>query len=381
MTVNYRSDFKLRLTSQDAEGHAVSQPPYPWRAVFHTAGSESYTAGIGFSGASDNVVIKDDGVYVIFSRHGLPPGKLHMEFQAYMRDGDFPCGTRKVATTDGLDVELVTGKGDDTLEPESVGLILPAVTYHGGPGIDISENVISLNDAGKKALFIDMWNGACTYDKRPCHFGRYNEQTGFFELNGITDITYTEALKIYRMSQHTLGERPPRFNSTGGAWPEVFRDSFCRTYFPFRWPSFAAGDWEMAFRGNTIVEALNFISGYGNALGNFPNLYSAFMGCVKLRSILCHIGHPGLSYGTFKDCESLEYVNFTMYMNNNPEVSLQWSPRLRVDCVGLIVSQARPRPGTTATSTLTLHPEVYGKVPDRIFAEASAKGITISTTT
>lgn len=40
--------------------------------------------------------------------------------------------------------------------------------------------------------FIDQWNAACgTY-------GTYNKETGFFELNGLVDITYKEALDIYR---------------------------------------------------------------------------------------------------------------------------------------------------------------------------------------
>lgn len=44
----------------------------------------------------------------------------------------------------------------------------------------------------KKDLFIDMWNSACNT------FGQYNATTGYFELNGLTDITYEEALDIYR---------------------------------------------------------------------------------------------------------------------------------------------------------------------------------------
>lgn len=39
-------------------------------------------------------------------------------------------------------------------------------------------------------VFIDQWNTACGI------WGRYNEETGYFELNGLTDITYEEALSI-----------------------------------------------------------------------------------------------------------------------------------------------------------------------------------------
>lgn len=39
--------------------------------------------------------------------------------------------------------------------------------------------------------FIDLWNAACGI------WGRYNPSTGFFELNGLKDITYEQALSIY----------------------------------------------------------------------------------------------------------------------------------------------------------------------------------------
>lgn len=39
--------------------------------------------------------------------------------------------------------------------------------------------------------FINIWNEACG------PYGRYNEETGYFELNGLTDITYEEAVEIF----------------------------------------------------------------------------------------------------------------------------------------------------------------------------------------
>lgn len=106
---------------------------------------------------------------------------------------------------------------------------------------DLTENLLSLTDTGKQRLFDDMWasiygtklangnyrmgtdgkeltyaealvryerngfikkwNAACRQRySNPAHhppYGRYNEATGFFELNGITDIDYTEAVRIY----------------------------------------------------------------------------------------------------------------------------------------------------------------------------------------
>lgn len=57
-------------------------------------------------------------------------------------------------------------------------------------------NVLSLTDMAKKRLFIDLWN-QCAVD-----FGRYNEETGYFELNGITDLTYEDAMMIFEISAY-----------------------------------------------------------------------------------------------------------------------------------------------------------------------------------
>lgn len=57
---------------------------------------------------------------------------------------------------------------------------------------DTFENVDSVTrEDVKKDLFIDIWNNVCGV------WGKYNESTGYFELNGLTDITYEEALNIY----------------------------------------------------------------------------------------------------------------------------------------------------------------------------------------
>lgn len=57
-----------------------------------------------------------------------------------------------------------------------------------------SDDVLSLTDMAKKRLFIDLWNQAAG------DYGRYNEETGYFELYEIYDIGWDEALLIYRIS-------------------------------------------------------------------------------------------------------------------------------------------------------------------------------------
>lgn len=45
--------------------------------------------------------------------------------------------------------------------------------------------------------FIDLWNNRCKYGNG-IH-GKYNEESGYFELNGLTDIGYDEAMRIMQI--------------------------------------------------------------------------------------------------------------------------------------------------------------------------------------
>lgn len=69
----------------------------------------------------------------------------------------------------------------------------------------------------KEQLFIDMWNSACGTN------GKYNTETGFYELNGLTDITYEQALTIYnekftftKYMDSSLGNNLSRTNLSNG---------------------------------------------------------------------------------------------------------------------------------------------------------------------
>ena len=69
----------------------------------------------------------------------------------------------------------------------------------------------------KEQLFIDMWNSACGTN------GKYNTETGFYELNGLTDITYEQALTIYnekftftKYMDGSLGNNLSRTNLSNG---------------------------------------------------------------------------------------------------------------------------------------------------------------------
>lgn len=65
-------------------------------------------------------------------------------------------------------------------------------------------------------VFIDQWNTACGI------WGGYNEETGYFELNGILDIGYEEALDIMAVG--------PLIGNTTNIYPKISK--FKRTHLP-----------------------------------------------------------------------------------------------------------------------------------------------------
>ena len=241
----------------------------------------------------------------------------------------------------------------------------------------------------KKDLFIDMWENRCRFNGKDHYFGKYNRDTGFFELNEITDITYEEALQIWVLSHHAKFALNAVLDRVfGGIGHSEFQHySLCRTYFPIISASYSGLNAKALCHYNSVVETLLFIDGYGvNASGNFE---SAFTSCTKLRKILSPISFPVVSNDTFYNCISLEYIIIKAYINNN-SFNFQWSPKLSFESLNLLVSHARFDNTDTnheRSMTVTVHPDVYAKITDeantewhQVLIDAAAKNITFATT-
>lgn len=445
--VNYKSDFDFILRLRDCRGEAIGWPGFDWELCLWSGSRANCMMVRSCGGVTENCF--DDGgeVHVVCNSHGLGRGVLRCEFYAQLPDGVYPDGCRLDVTPEELGIELVSGRGDcgSGIEVELTAAVVRGkdayeyaveAGYAGsaedfaadlsvvGAKADRSElsNVLSRASAGgseavvpdisllalrkneqllteaeraqvlenlgrpEMMSFIKQWNEACTYSSG-IKFGKYNTETGYFELNEITDITYEEALKIWRLSLHTLA---PWLNQNTAMIPYVFGGSgysnynaygHCRTYFPIgSGAGYSAPNLMNAFRGNEVVETLNFFGGYGASLSNSANLMGAFGGCRKLRKILCHIGYPAIDNGTFNSCASLEYLRIRLHINNN-SINLSWSPKLELDSIKFMVDDSQWLPADTEhkkTMTITLHPEAYARVTDELFAQALAKNITIA---
>lgn len=171
-------------------------------------------------------------------------------------------------------------------------------------------------------VFIDQWNTACGI------WGRYNEETGYFELNGLTDITYGEAVMIYE------------------SW--VGRKTFynCRANLPI---NTQAGYLTSTFTNNTYLVAL-----WGNKNSNATPEFTSAQNCGKIRDfryfkIKTLYGYAFQGWGSLENIEGLE-------ITAKGTMDLHWSPLLSIESIQNIIA-ANPE-----GNSIKPHPTVYAKL-------------------
>lgn len=222
--------------------------------------------------------------------------------------------------------------------------------------------------------FIDMWNEACrVYGWSVTTYGCYNEETGYFELNGIKDITYAQAINIYR---YTAGATRTNGNVLIGMGFAIYRTNL---------PPTNANDGVVAigrvFMYNSELEVLRLPQYYADAVRLDNNTRDAFLGCGKLREIVnvmqapAHVSDFSTWYGTFSYCKSLETVRIKGLYG---AISFPHSELLSLESIEYMI-QNRTTAHTDAI-TITLHPQAYARVTDELFALAAEKNITIAST-
>lgn len=204
----------------------------------------------------------------------------------------------------------------------------------------------------KKDLFIDLWNAACTIDRlqiteKVC--GRYNVQTGYFELNGITDITYEEALYIYARSQ--------RIFTTNLAGKYTY-DMQLRTILPMPPNTYTADlavNLQGAFYNCPKLEVINL----GDIKVN--TMFDAFSRLGKLREILgvvdvSKVSLKNFAYAFSNDAELREF-RFKGVAGN---ISLKQSPLISYETLRFLVDNAV----NTSLITIEVHLDTFSKLTD-----------------
>lgn len=230
-----------------------------------------------------------------------------------------------------------------------------------------ANNAATLAAQAKELLFRDMWNEACGAD------GKYNEETGFYELNGLTDITYEEALTIYTYANENLTLSP---NGIGqyGRTNIVHKLSMASGWHVFNYYFY--------FYFNKEVEVILWRhSGY--------EFINSLRGCSKLKAIIGSTQFyyssklnqiNNIAYNILDDCPSIETIR-VYHINNNFWFAGD-SPVLSLESVSYLVENAT----NTAIITVIVHPDVYAKLTDETNTEwyavntaAQAKQISFAT--
>lgn len=230
---------------------------------------------------------------------------------------------------------------------------------------DINDVISSMNTVlntqqGNRALYVAA--GAV-----------YNEQTGFYELNGLTDITEGQMRNIYVYTSGAINQ-----NDLKGR----FTNLPIRTNLPFKANSgsyFGDANIGAMFVKNHTIEVVYV----GSVI--YPNQISyAFAQCDKLRRILTIINLNSYSLGKpittmFQGCILLEYVRIQKIRQS---ILFSDSPLLNLKSLQYLITNA----DNTLAITVTVHADVYAKIQDEtqtewhaLIASAQEKNITFAT--
>lgn len=173
----------------------------------------------------------------------------------------------------------------------------------------------------------------------------YNEETGYYELNGLTDITEEQILAIYN----------EKINISDGDLSYKFFSSNIRTNIAISYNDFGySNDLNALYAfSDSDIEVVS--------LGIRPavwveNMMYCFQRCAKLKrinTILYDIGdkNTNVFYRTFLEAPLLEYV----HIKTKHKISFQDSPLINYESVSYLIANA----ANTSAITVTVHPTTY----------------------
>lgn len=195
---------------------------------------------------------------------------------------------------------------------------------------------------------------------------KYNEATGFYELNGLTDITEEEMRVIYKYAGTPQVEAAFAYSQarTNLPMPGMYNGRL-ETYM-----FYGCSNLETVYLGYRQVTPTDFEKPTIEYRGK-----DAFCLCKKLKYIYGRMRIMTSNIGnTFGECLSLEEVRI---YNLVYSIQISWSPNLSKESVQYMITNANPPSGAAVGSiTITLHPTAYARLKDDadIVAALEAKG-------
>lgn len=208
-------------------------------------------------------------------------------------------------------------------------------------------NILTREDL-KKDLFIDLWK------KQVGKYGTYNEETGYFELGTIKDLTYNDALNIWTAGVYHGNTILKGFYMHG----TINLDSSIRARANL--PKLggingSATTMDFTFYANSFIEQVIFQIGVVGP--------STFYLCERLRQIglensLLYSLNSLNNEESYKNCPKLELIYGALRGGNNINVS--WSPLLKLETFKCWLDNCF----ITSPITIIVHQDVYDKLTD-----------------
>ena len=183
---------------------------------------------------------------------------------------------------------------------------------------------------------------------------KYNERTGFYELNGLTDITEEQMRVIYKYAgtPQVMGAFAYSKARTNLPMPGMYNGSVYGDMF------YECSNLEVVYLGNKQTSPTSYDVPLIYAKGN-----NFFYNCKKLKKIYGNISQRINTWeSTFGNCYILEEVRIAELYSS---IQLSKSPNLSKESVQYMITNAKPLKGAAVGSiTITLHPTAYARLKD-----------------
>lgn len=260
---------------------------------------------------------------------------------------------------DSGDLCVYLGGGANTKSPAGLSLFASMRTNH--TDTSIGTRLCYLPQEDNSGTLRDLYISAGAV---------YNEATGYYELNGLTDITEEQMRKIYLL--YITNSPNAEHLVSWMTYPNDFR-----TNIPPR--MFYVSNIQNSIGGNSALEvlvlsvsALYIQNLAATAHGSFPKLRRVVGDWVYANN---NPSKYDFTYGQpFRNCPLLEEIRMK---GINKSHTFAVSPNLSKESVQYMITNAKPQSGAAVGSiTITLHPTAYARLKDDadIVAALEAKG-------
>lgn len=235
-------------------------------------------------------------------------------------------------------------------EPDATTLGRSIVVYYG----DGTYTIVVKNDFTK--VLVPWKKDSSLRDLYISAGAKYNEATGYYELNGLTDITEEEMRAIYKYAgtPQVTGAFAYSKARTNLPMPGMYNGNLMGTMF------YGCDKLEVVYLGYRQAHSNNYDVPTVAVAGN-----NSFYLCQKLKKIYGKITcfAPNINWDlTFGECAALEEVRIALL---NSPIKLSWSPNLSKESVQYMITNANPPSGAAVGSiTITLHPTAYARLKD-----------------